>query len=409
MRCIAKEMACRAKPHIMTARSTRSVPDYEQRGVSAFFKRRVRTVLERADIEIDGPRPTDIRVHDQRFFSRAGLEGSMGMCESYMDGWWDCDSLDSMFVRLLQTDAGKAVHDWRSMLLTLRTRLFNLQTRAGAYRIGERHYDLGDELFESMLDSRMMYSCGYWRAAENLEAAQEAKLELVAHKLDLQPGMRVLDIGCGWGGAAQYLAEHHGVEVVGVTVSRRQAEHARLRNAGLPVDIRLQDYREFAAESVPARRFDRAFSIGMFEHVGHRNYRRYFDVVRTCLKPDGLFLLHAIGRNTSTTHTDPWIARYIFPRSNLPSIRQVGAAIEGLFVMEDWHNFGADYDRTLLAWHRNFESRCESLPSRYDERFRRMWRLYLLMCAAGFRARHLQTWQLVLSPNGVDGGYVAPR
>lgn len=374
---------------------------------AGFFERHVKTILARAGVSINGVQPTDIRIHDPRFYRRCALQGSLGLCEAYMDGWWDCDSLDALFVKLIEAGLDRTAGDWRNVLLGLRARLFNLQTRAGAFQIGERHYDLGDEVFESMLDSRMMYSCGYWRNTADLEAAQCAKLDLVARKLDLQPGMRVLDVGCGWGGAAQYLAEQYGVDVVGVTVSRRQAEYARRINEGLNVDIRLQDYREITVRE--RGKFDRAFSIGMFEHVGYRNYRCYLDVLRQGLVPDGLFLLHTIGRNSSTTHTNPWIARYIFPRSNLPSIQQIGAASEDLFVMEDWHNFGADYDKTLLEWRERYEARKNELPAHYDERFHRMWRLYLLMSAAGFRTRRLQLWQLVLSPNGQRGGYVAPR
>lgn len=390
----------------MTARSTPTAST-SVNASPGWFERHVRSILGRAGVGIDGRTPADIRVHDRRFYRRCALQGSLGMCEAYMDGWWDCDRLDELFVKLLRAGLDKTVGDWRSTLLGLRARLFNLQTRAGAFQIGERHYDLGDDVFEAMLDSRLMYSCGYWREATDLESAQHAKLDLVARKLELQPGMRVVDVGCGWGGAAGYLAEQYGVEVTGVTVSRRQAEYARCRNAGLNVEIRLQDYRELA--STRQGGFDRAYSIGMFEHVGYRNYRRYFEVMRSCLAADGLFLLHTIGRNTSTTHTNPWIARYIFPRSNLPSITQIGKACEEVFVMEDWHNFGADYDRTLLAWRERYEMRKGELPATYDERFHRMWRLYLLMSAAGFRTRRLQLWQLVLSPNGRHDGYVAPR
>ena len=370
-----------------------------------FFRRRVCAVLDRAGVRAfegtTGARPWDIRVRDSRFYRRVLMQGSLGLGESWMDGWWECERLDEFFTRILRAEIDTAISDWHRWLLSLRTRLFNLQTRTRARRVGEQHYDLGDDLYSRMLDDRMIYSCGYWKNAATLEEAQARKLDLIARKLGLERGMRVLDVGCGWGGAAQFLAERYGVSVVGVTISRRQAEHARRRCAGLPVEIRQQDYRDVH------ERFDRAFSIGMFEHVGHRNYSTYMETLRRCLVPDGRFLLHTIGRNDSTTHTDPWIARYIFPNSMLPSVAQIGAALENRFVMEDWQNFGPDYERTLHAWSERFERAV--LPSRYDERFRRMWRYYLMASAGGFRARRLQLWQLVLSPRGERERYDAPR
>ena len=290
----------------------------------------------------------------------------------------------------------------------LRARLTNLQSRRRSFEVGERHYNLGNDLYSAMLGRRLVYSCGYWRGRngaplEDLDAAQEAKLDLVCRKLGLQPGMRVLDIGCGWGEALKFAAERYGISGVGVTVSREQAAYARELCQGLPIEIRLQDYRELD------ERFDRSFSLGMFEHVGVKNYRTYFEVARRCLGDDGLFLLHTIGTNRSVHHTDPWIGKYIFPNSMLPSAAQITQASEGLFVLEDWHNFGADYDRTLQAWRANVERAWPALDARYDERFRRMWRFYLAGSMATFRARHSQLWQLVLSPKGVPGGYVAPR
>ena len=215
--------------------------------------------------------------------------------------------------------------------------------------------------------------------------------------------MHVLDIGCGWGEALALAAQRLGISAVGVTISNEQADHARAICAGLPVEIRVQDYRDVD------ERFDRVFSIGMFEHVGMKNYGTYFDVARRCTVDDGLFLLHTIGSNVSSNHTDPWIAKYIFPNSMIPSARQIADALEGKFVIEDWHNFGADYDRTLMAWRANFDAAWPMLQGRYDERFRRLWRYYLAMSAAAFRARRNQLWQLVLSPHGVRGGYDAPR
>jgi cyclopropane-fatty-acyl-phospholipid synthase len=252
-----------------------------------------------------------------------------------------------------------------------------------------------------MLDKRMIYSCAFWKNASTLDEAQEAKLDMVCRKLELKPGMRVLDIGCGWGGMAQFAAKNYGVEVLGVTISKEQASLARERCQGMPIEIRLQDYRSIDDT------FDRILSLGMFEHVGYKNYRTFMNKARNLLKEEGLFLLHTIGSNTSRKTTDCWIQHYIFPNSMIPSAKQIAGSMEGLFVLEDWHNFGADYDKTLMHWFDNFRSSWNALKKNYDERFFRMWKYYLLSCAGTFRARSNQLWQIVLSPKGIPGGYRA--
>jgi cyclopropane-fatty-acyl-phospholipid synthase len=320
-----------------------------------------------------------------------------------MDGWWDCEQLDEMMTRILAAGLSDRVRARVTILDAARAILFNLQSRRRAFTIGEKHYDIGNDLYERMLDRRMIYSCGYWKDARTLDEAQEAKLDLSARKLGLEPGMKVLDIGCGWGGAARFIAERYGCEVVGVTVSREQVEYAQARRGDLPVEIRLQDYRDVG------EKFDRILSIGMFEHVGAKNYDTFMQTARRLLSDDGLFLLHTIGGNRSVIQGDPWIARYIFPNSMLPSARQITTAAEGRFVLEDWHNFGPYYDTTLLHWAKNFDRAWPDLREAYGDRFYRMWKFYLLTCAAGFRVRNIQLWQVVLSPSGVPGGYQSVR
>lgn len=374
----------------------------------ALLRDRARRLLEKADVEVGGDRPWDLQIHDDRVFRRAFAEGNLGLGESYMAEWWDCEELDRFFFRVQRANLHQAIRSNPVFLAeVVKAKVLNLQRGDRAWEVGQQHYDLGNELYEAMLDKRMNYSCGFWKRASGLDEAQRHKLELVCQKLDLEPGMRVLDLGCGWGSFAQWAAENHGAEVLGVTISKEQARHARERCSGLPVEIRLEDYREL---SEPPGSFDRVVSIGMFEHVGVKNYRTFMETAHEALAEGGLQLLHTIGSPTSNQTADPWISKYIFPNSMLPSLRQIADAAEGLFAVEDVHNFGEDYDPTLMAWYENVEDAWDELPDRYDERFRRMWEYYLLSTAGSFRARALHLWQVVLAKDdGVEGGYEPVR
>ena len=365
------------------------------------FHDRIEFLLSLADVAVDGRRPWDIRVHNENFYCTVLKSGSLGLGESYMNGWWDASQLDEFICRVLKANLHNKINSLQDVLCYLQALCMNLQSPKRSYEVGEKHYDIGNDLYERMLDKRMIYSCGFWQNAATLDEAQEAKLDMVCRKLDLRPGMRVLDIGCGWGGMAQFAAQNYGVEVLGITISQEQVELARKRCKGLPVEIRLQDYRTLNET------FDRVLSIGMFEHVGYKNYKIFIDKVSTLLRDDGLFLLHTIGSNISQKIIDTWVHQYIFPNATLPSAKQIASAMEGVFVMEDWHNFGADYDKTLMHWFENFKSGWSNLQKRYDERFFRMWKYYLLSCAGAFRARYNQVWQIVLSPQGVPGSYRA--
>lgn len=367
----------------------------------------VTELLKKADIEVGGSRPQDITVHDERLFNRVLRYGSLGLGEAYMDGWWDAKELDAFIHAVFVGDLEKHFKiNLASVLTIAKAFLFNLQTSSRARRVGEVHYDLGNDLYEAMLDKRMVYTCGYWSGtprANSLDEAQEAKLDLVCRKIGLKKGDRVLDIGCGWGSWAKYAAEKYGANVVGITISKEQAVLAREICKGLPIEIRVQDYREVD------EKFDHIVSLGMFEHVGVKNYRDYFEIANRCLKDDGIFLLHTIGYQISQLTSDPWVTKYIFPGGAIPSVAQIGKALEGLFIVEDWHNFGADYDTTLMAWFKNFDTAWPALKAKYDDRFYRMWKYYLLSVAGGFRARQIQLWQVVLSKNGVAGGYQSVR
>lgn len=364
----------------------------------------VEELLKQVDININGNRPWDVKIHNENLYDRVMQEGSLGLGEAYMEGWWDCASLDQFFFKILNSELNRKVEfNWNVFFSIFKSKLINLQSKNRANKVGEQHYDLDNELFENMLDKNMIYSCGYWKNAKDLDEAQERKLDLICRKLNLKSGMTVLDIGCGWGGFAYYAAKNYGVKVTGITISKEQVIFAKQFCKNLPIEIVLQDYRDIN------KTYDRIVSIGMFEHVGYKNYKDFMKIVSSCLKDDGLFLLHTIGGNTSVTSGDPWITKYIFPNSMLPSIRQISDAIEGLFVMEDWHNFSSHYDKTLMAWFDRFNTNWEKIKSKYDQTFYRMWKYYLLSCAALFRARKAQLWQIVLSKKGVLGGYNSIR
>jgi len=366
----------------------------------------VHDLAAEAGFRINGDDPWDIKVADPRFYRRVVIEGSLGFGEAYMDGWWECERLDQLFHRLLAVDADRHIDHWMQLRVlgrVLRHALFNLQSSRRAFVVGERHYDIGNDVFETMLDSTMSYSCGYWQQAATLEEAQRNKLNLICRKLQLQPGERLLDIGSGWGGLARYAAVHYGVEVLGITVSKKQQKLAAERCAGLPVKIELCDYRDLTGQ------FDKVVSVGMFEHVGQKNYADFFAVVERVLKDEGLFLLHTIGNYLTPRKLDPWVDKYVFPNGRLPSAAEIAGSVEGRFLIEDWHNFGVDYDRTLMAWWENFERGWPELADKYGERFHRMWRYYLLSCAGYFRSRQGQLWQVVLGKRARAGVYRSVR
>lgn len=368
------------------------------------IKQTVQDLLGYADVKIDGKRPWDIQVNNQDFYPKILAGGSLALGESYMDGWWECEALDQFIDRLLRLELDtKFESTKRYVWNTIKARIINQQRKSKAHVVGERHYDMGNDLFINMLDERMNYSCGYWKDAKTLDEAQETKLDLICRKLKLKPGLTIIDIGCGWGSLAKFAAEKCQVKVIGITISKEQVGLARKLCAGFDIEICLQDYRDIKGK------FDCVVSVGMFEHVGYKNYRRFMKVVDHCLKDDGLFLLHTIGGNESAKVNDPWIDKYIFPNAMLPSANQITNAAEGIFKLKDWHNFGTHYDKTLMAWHKNFNENWDKIKIYYDERFYRMWNYYLLSSAGAFRACKNQLWQIVFSKIGSQVEYESIR
>jgi cyclopropane-fatty-acyl-phospholipid synthase len=385
------------------------VSDGLGRPVSAwgrFFshRRTVEELFAMAGVAIGGTRPWDIQVHNERFYQRVMAYGSLGLGEAYMDGDWDCPALDQLFGRVISARLSDRLGITLPLaILRTAARLQNRQTISRAREVAEVHYDLPLDIHEATYDRRLTGSCAYWKDAADLDTAQEAKLDLICRKIGLAAGHSILDIGCGWGSFIGFAAEKYGASCTGVTVSSEQVAYARKRYGSLVRPL-LLDYRNYAGPPV-----DRLVSVGMFEHVGYKNYRTYFTCARRYLKEDGLFLLHTIWENKRYPTIDAWQNKYIFPNGDLPSLGEITSAVEGLFVVEDVHNFGADYDKTLMAWNANFQSRRAELAERHGERFCRMWEYYLLQNAGAFRCRHISVGQIVLSPKGLRGGYQTVR
>jgi cyclopropane-fatty-acyl-phospholipid synthase len=379
----------------------------------------VQKLFDSAGIKINGDGLSDVQVYNPRFYKRVIVDGLLGIGESFMDGDWNAQRLDLTAYMVCSAGLDRTgIKSWRNLIDAAEIRLINLQTRKRSKKVGHTHYDIGNGLYELMLDKYMTYSCAYWKqtkvtpeGAKNLDEAQIAKLDLICRKLGFRKGDRILDVGCGWGSLLKYAAAKYQINGVGITISKKQAELALKKCMGLPVEIRFQDYRDVD------EKFDHIVSVGMFEHVGPRNYRKYMQAINKNLKDEGLFLLHTIGQHTSQIRNDPWLNKYIFPNSQAPSIKQITKAAEGLFLLEDFHSFGLEYAPTLKAWYDNFISNWDNIKNMknekgellYDERFRRMWEYYLLTGQGFCMSQKASVWQIIWSKNGVKGGYQSLR
>ncbi|MDB5968587.1 MAG: Cyclopropane-fatty-acyl-phospholipid synthase [Hydrocarboniphaga sp.] len=335
-----------------------------------------------------------VRVTDLSAFLRALMSPGLRIGESYMAGEWEPLDGDLMAVlrvgmgltRGLPTPGGKLGKRIKKRWKRLRAGLREFNTLRSSRRNVAHHYDLDHGLYAAFLDTGLFYSCAYFREPDmSLEQAQQAKCAHIAAKLDLRPGARVLDIGCGWGGLAMHIAEHHtGVHVTGITLSVEQLAIAqqRVRDRGLEdrIELRLEDYRDTPGS------FDAIVSVGMFEHVGRPQFQTFFDRVKALLKPDGTALIHTIGRAKPRGVTNPWLAKYIFPGGYIPSASEVLSAIEpSKLLVSDMEVWRLHYAYTLAEWNRRFQLQREPFRERLGERFCRMWEFYLQTSEASFR------------------------
>lgn len=369
------------------------------------LKKSFKHLLSLADIKINGNKDWDIVVRNPALYRKVLTKGSLGLGESYMDGDWDCKKLDEFFYKVLRAKLNEKMVRFNFVLASIKARIVNLQSKSGSNKVAKEHYDLSPELYMSFLDPYNQYTCGYWKNTNNLNKAQEQKLDLICKKLKLKKGDRVLDIGCGWGGFAKFAAKNYGCHVTGISISDAQVNYAKKFCKGYNAEIKKMDYRDIN------ERFDKVLICGMIEHVGYKNYRKIMKVVYNCLNPGGLFLLHTIARDTSVKSSADllWLSKYIFPNSMLPSAKQITSAAEGYFTLQDWQNFAPYYDKTLMAWHANFVKNWDKIKKDFDERFYRMWNYYLLSCAGAFRAGNMNLWQIVFSKGALKDVYEGAR
>jgi cyclopropane-fatty-acyl-phospholipid synthase len=371
--------------------------------VAKSVKAIVEEILDAAEIEINGSAQDSIQIHNPNFYKRVVQFRELGLGESYMDGWWECQAMDQMLTKLLNSDVHKRLklsipilwHFAKSILL-------NRQTLTKAAANAKFHYNIGNDLYERMLDREMVYSCAYWDGSPDLEAAQIAKMDLICRKLKLEPGMKLLDIGSGWGGFLRYTVKNYGVVGTGISPADQQIILAKEKSRGLNIEFQQLDYRKLTGK------FDRIVSIGMMEHVGPKNYKTFFQKCEDLLEPNGMMLHHTITANTPTNSTNPFFDKYIFAGGILPSLTGLARSSEGKFIIEDVHNFGPDYDKTLMQWYKNINAKWSEIPQ-YDLRFRKMWNFYLLASAAAFRSRSIQLLQAVFRPPHAAGKYLSVR
>ena len=382
----------------------------------------VEEILSLADIELNGSRPWDVQINNEKVFDRILKEGSLGLGESYMDGWWDCKALDQFFDKLLSANLDKKAQQYLSLsskatiaVKFLMSKTLNMQNITRSKQVAEQHYNLGNDFYQHMLDPEFMqYTCGYFKDTKDLGKAQINKLNLVCKKLHLSKKgtgkkEKILELGSGFGGFGHFAAKNYNCEITSYNISKEQVAFAKQLNKNLPVNTIESDYRN-AESSKNQNAFDKVVSIGMMEHVGPKNYKNFMKLADHCLRDDGILVIHTIGNTTKDpAGDDQFTQKYIFPGGHLPSAAQITLAAEDYFQLEDIQNFGHYYDPTLMAWFHNFNKNWPMFKNQYGDRFYRMWKYYLLSCAGAFRAGNICLYQFVFTKRSYGKVYEATR
>lgn len=357
------------------------------------FKLTLTTLLREANIEPNGASPWDPQIKDERFYRTVLLRGSVGLGDAYLNGWWECADISGFILRIIKSGIHLRVPRVDIFLRRLRFGLIDAQNRIRSKRVAELHYDEDPYIFEVMLGSTNSYTCARWKGVITLDAAQQQKMDLLCKKAGLSSGMTVLDIGSGWGGFLAYAAERYQVRGIGLTISKTQLDYARKRYGNLPVEFRLQDYRDFVGG------VDAVVSICVIEHVGSDHYREYFQKVReTLTREDGFFAMQCILACDTQARMDPWTEKHIFPNGILPTLERIENAVEGILHIVDREFFRDDYVRTFSAWYENLVRNKNAIIARCGVRYFRKYEYYLCLYIAGFGSGRIDVGQFVLSP-----------
>ena len=355
-------------------------------------------LFERAGLQIGGSKANNVVVHDDRFFKEVLLKGSIGLGDSYVEGTWDASSVDDVVFALIKSGVYNSIlSQIYDTVGSVARRIQNLQDRIGSYQVIDEHYDLDYNLFLAFLDRYNQYTCGYFERTDDLDQAQENKLELICNKLNLREGDKVLDIGGGWGGLALYMTERFDVDVSIITLSRQQANHARKMCEGRKVKVHVCDYRDipllFSSSS-----FDKVAAVGILEHIGHKNYRQFMKVVNHALIPEGRCLFQTLYSPANRILSNPWVRKHIFPNHELPPQNTIKSAASKYFQPADkvaFQDLTPHYVKTLLAWNERLNKAIDDKKINLEPKEHRKWNFYFLSCAGALRAEHMRVGQFV--------------